>query len=75
MAGTLKTDLIAVRDALVSADQVGAGGLTVGVDPFALIDAMIKRVDDDLRICNEINRTLPSGSAKTAMAAVLTDLT
>jgi len=76
MAGTLMTDLKAVATALVvPTDQQGPGGLPVGVDPVILVDTAINGVRDMLRIANEINRVLPVGAAKTAMAVVLTDLT
>ena len=71
MAGTLKTDLLAIT--MLAADQTtNASG--VGVNVKALQQALVVKAQDLLRDVNVLNAILPSGDAKTALGTVITDL-
>ena len=69
MAGTFKTDLLAVS--ILDADEAAG---PKGFSARALQDVILKERDDLLRKCNELSGKLPTGTAKTNMAAVIADL-
>lgn len=72
MAGTVKTDLLAIT--ILDADEAGAQATSPGVSVRALMDCLIKNRDDELRLATLIQTLLPSGTAKSAMATIVTDL-
>lgn len=72
MAGTLKTDIATAVAALVAGDQAA---MPTGYSVATQFEVLEKKRVEVERIAKEIQAYLPSGSAKTAMATIITDLT
>lgn len=71
-AGTALTDALAAGAAVIDADQ---SGMPLGQDVRQLFQNLVDKIRDAAFVANEINRRIPSGAAKTALATVITDLT
>jgi hypothetical protein len=71
MAGQLRTDITAVAAAVISGDR---SAMPAGFNLDEALETLQKKRDDVARLAGTINGYLPSGSAKTAMGTVISDL-
>ena len=71
-AGTALTDALAAGAAVVDADQSGS---PLGQDVRQMFQVLVDNIRAAALVANEINRRIPAGAAKTALATVITDLT
>lgn len=71
---SLFTELQAVRDALVAGDRTAPAALTVGCDPFQMVDTALHGAADLRRQLKEIKRQLNGTAAETALDTAIATL-
>lgn len=68
MAGTIRTDLLAVS--ILTADQAAC---PLGYNAKQVQETILKKLRDAEFLARDLESRLPAGTAKTAMGTVLTD--